>query len=116
MDRVSSSEVDLEAGALVVTGVTLSEAEHWEEGGHHVLRSTELDVIVGAPTFDEALLRFERAVIATAGYLSTIGDPADNELEMLRLIAARLARVVERCRAFDAEDAAPARLPATWRT
>lgn len=47
-----------EEGELSLYGTRISGVEHWFEDGDHVLRSTEFDLIAGAPSLEEAAERF----------------------------------------------------------
>lgn len=89
-----------ELGAIELFGITLSEGERWEQDGDHIFRSTEVDVIVAAPSFEEGLARFGASLIQFAVYLAEIEDPAENEIEMLRLLQPRVAQIAARANAI----------------
>lgn len=45
-------------GTIGMFNQVISKAAYWVEDGDHVFRSLEFDVIAGAPTRDEAVIRF----------------------------------------------------------
>lgn len=103
-DRQHPTEEAPELGALELAGVMLTKGEHWVEDGDFVFRSTEFDVIAGAPTFDAALREFGANVVSFVEYLAKLDDPADNEVEMVRLAVPRLAEIVSQLKAANEAD------------
>jgi len=83
-----------EPGVYGIFDVEIARGEYWFEDGEYVIRSTEFDVIAAGPTFAEALSNFGDNVIAFAVYLAELADPAENEVEMLGLLAPRLVRLM----------------------
>ncbi len=45
-------------GTIGIYNQPISDVAYWIEGGDHVFRSVEFDIIAGAPDFDEAISKF----------------------------------------------------------
>lgn len=82
-----------ETGAIALFDITLSEGERWVQDGDYVFRSTEFDVTAAGSSFEEGLHRFGTSLINFMLYLSSLEDPAENEVEMLRLLQPRVAKI-----------------------
>jgi hypothetical protein len=95
LHRAQLTEDLPEQGVAALFDVELSTAEHWIEGDIHVIRSLELDVIAGAPTFEEALTSFLTEIMGFAIYLGELESLASNEEEMFHRLAPRIARVAQ---------------------
>jgi hypothetical protein len=63
-----------EYGEVCLHGVRIATAAHWVEDGEHVLRSLEFDLIVGAPSLEEAVSKFLESAEDIADHLSELGE------------------------------------------
>jgi hypothetical protein len=63
-----------EYGVVCLHGVPIAKAAHWIEDGDHVLRGLEFDLIVGAPSLEEAVVKFLESAEDFADHLSELGE------------------------------------------
>lgn len=87
------SEDAPQRGTAMMFHVPLSEADYFVAEGDHVIRSREFEVIVGGESFEDALHRFNSAMLDYAIYLGSLETLVENEEEMFHLLAPRMMRI-----------------------
>jgi hypothetical protein len=83
------TEAAPEYGCVLAFDTIVSFAEHWEEGGVHVIRSLDFDVIAGDEVFQNAIDQFVEKAEDLWSYLSSLEVISDNENEMFLKLAPR---------------------------
>jgi hypothetical protein len=87
------TEASPEYGCVRVLGHLVSEAEHWEENGVHVLRSVEFDVTAGDPDFQKAVDQLVEKTEDLWSYLSGLETITENENELFLKLAPRFLEI-----------------------
>lgn len=87
------TEESPECGIVTAFDKTISLAEHWLEGGVHVLRSVEFDVIAGDEDFQAAIDQFAEKAEDLWIYLSKQERLTENENETFMLLADRFLEI-----------------------
>jgi hypothetical protein len=75
--------------------LALSKVAYWRDGGTHVFRSVEYDVISADEDFHEAVVAFVRDSVDYAKFLSEDDDPTPADLAIANMIFARVVRLRE---------------------
>ena len=80
---------------MVAAGITLSEGMHWLEGGAHVIRSSEFELIGEGDDLGEAVRNFVGHALDLLAYLNDEierGEATDHEVRVAGVLGARLGQ------------------------
>jgi hypothetical protein len=88
-----------EFGVIGMEGFALSNVAYWQEGGLHVFRSTEYDVIVADENKQVAIAAFAEQSEDYAGFLAEFADRTMEDLTISTTILRRLVDIYESAQA-----------------
>jgi hypothetical protein len=83
-----------EQGTIRYAGVPAFAVEHWVEGGDHVFRSTEFDLIAGDPDMRRAVDKFVEGADDLWSFLEEQEKLTEGELELVSLLASRFRKAL----------------------
>jgi hypothetical protein len=92
VDRPTPDHPD--TGVIRIAGLPAFDVEHWVEDGAYIFRSTEFELVVGAPDMATAIDRFVEGADDLWSVLEEQDDLTANELELVSLLASRFRMVL----------------------
>jgi len=93
------SESAPEKGTISFFDTLISDVEHWQEDGDYVFRSTEFDLIAGAPDLLTAVMKFIDGAVDLAKYLIELeqaDEITEGERSTMHLLLPRVFEALSR--------------------